>query len=102
MTQPVLLNLVIPTRNYHATEHFYKDVLQLPLLFQQSGDKASCFVKAGSVNIAICTAWEGAPTGPGFMLDFVVPSLAPIRQRLLDAQIEIVREWKEQGADMLL
>ncbi len=96
-----LQNVVIPTNDFEGTVTLYRDILGLPVI-ASSGDY--CFLRAGSVNLAIHVANDAAfaPTGHGLYLDMVTESLPDVRDRVIQARIPIIREWTDGGTPFLL
>lgn len=99
-----LQNVVIPSSQFAESVAFYRDGLGLDILNEGPG---FCFLKAGSVNIAIHpadTSSEFHPTGHGYYLDFYVTDLASVKERLVRTGYgsSVGREWEDESLQYIL
>lgn len=96
-----LQNLAIPARNFEQTVQFYRDTLRLETASQGEG---FCFLKTGSVQIAIHRTPESDPlasTGRGIYLNFIVESVLQMKRLLESAGVTIRREWRDANSKIL-
>ena len=97
-----LQNVVIPTNSFSQSLAFYRDVLLLPVVYQSEN---SCFLNAGTAHIAIHAIEQDnhfTPTGHGYYLDFLVDDMAHAKERLVQANVVILREWLDNEMVFLL
>ncbi|MFH7029536.1 MAG: VOC family protein [Heteroscytonema crispum UTEX LB 1556] len=97
-----IMNVVIPSLHYQSSVKFYKQILGFTLVHE---DELCCFVSTGNINISIHPANENTefyPNGHCIYLDVVVSNIQEGKRYLLENNINIMKEWKDNNGSFLL
>jgi len=97
-----IMNVVIPSLHFQSSVEFYKRILGFTLVHE---DKMCCFVSTGDINISIHPANENTefyPNGHCIYLDIIVSNIQEAKRYLLENDINIMKEWKDNNGSFLL